>query len=139
MTNDELAMRSNSPASGHSSSFVIPSSFVLRHLFHSLLVLETTKADRAAARAGGSVMTICGAHHVWRIGIRSAAQDAVLAVAFRSRGAVAWSIAIIRMPGVEAPLPNVAMHVVKTPGVGKLFSDRRVFLRRVFFEPRVPA
>src|SRR5262249_36515587 len=56
-----------------------------------------------------------------------------------TRLAVGVGALVAGPPGVGAPLPDVAMHVVQAPGVGLLAAHRRVVAGGVALEPSAGA
>src|SRR5262245_24789022 len=56
---------------------------------------------------------------VWPIVEGCAAHDTKTAVSVRSRRSVAGVIRVFLVPAILRPFPDVAVHVVETPGVGE--------------------
>ena len=68
----------------------------------------------------------------------AAAQDRAFARRRRTIGirrSAPW--VVVRVPGVFAPFPQVAVYVVQLPGVGTLHADGGVIARRIAGEPAV--
>src|SRR5262249_47808032 len=62
---------------------------------------------------------------------RAAPQDAILRNSRLPCAAVCRRTVIGGMPRVLAPLPNVAMHIIKAPGVRLFSADRWILALRI--------
>ena len=78
------------------------------------------KTEVAAAEAGAAPVAVGGTQPGWITAPGPAAQHApttVAAILFQPGTAVLWRALVIIMPAVLHPLPDVAVHIVKAPGV----------------------
>src|SRR5262249_40950038 len=99
--------------------------------------LDAAEADAVALVVFGLVVAIGAAVLLGGVGEGAAADDAVLLVLLLERRAVGGDVFQGVVPGVGAPLADVAVDVVQAPGVGLLLADGRVVAWRVLVVPGV--
>src|ERR1700722_850313 len=85
------------------------------------------------------MMPISAAQCLRRGRIASAANDEILGIRDGPYRAVAGRLLVIGLPGIEAPFPDVAVHVIKAPAGGQLLSGRRIVAGGIVLEPTVLA
>src|SRR5262249_17419353 len=101
--------------------------------------LDAAEADLIALVGGWLTLAGGAAAALRGVGERAAADDALLGAGDHAGRAVRRRPLVGRRPGVGAPLPDVAVHVVQTPGIGLLAADGRVLALRVGLVPGVGA
>src|SRR5205823_6405096 len=91
-----------------------------------LLRPHAAEPDRIAPKLGGHGTTRGGADSVRGISVRAPANHPFLGIGGDPGTTVGGSVPVVRVSAVGAPLPDIAVHVIKTPGVGQLLAYRRV-------------
>src|SRR5208283_2702727 len=98
---------------------------------------DAAKTDGIAAMVGRPVLAEPGTALLGPIGPGTAACYPLPGILDFASRAVGRSAFIAGVPGIRAPFPDIAVHVVQAPGVRFLLADRGILALGVALEPGV--